>query len=150
MHGEGGQVTAESYPARHFIVAIVALHHQSLWVDPVTKDVLPSRDASDVDPLAVQVGGIQVSAVDRDALDSEVALEVAAVATSTRAVLQTERGLVTLCDLYPRVDIEEIVLDKGLHGVVVVVARVPDPLISGQHREKVIETPVPCQTVKPQ
>ena len=150
MYFIGEDVFREFYPARHLIVPVVTLNHQSLGVHPVTHYVLSPWYSRDVDPLAVQVAAVQITAVDRYPLNAKVALEVTVVPTGTGTVLKAERSLVTLSDFHSSTGVQQVVLHKGLHGVVVVVAGVPDPVVSWQHGEEVVEAQVHREAVKPQ
>ena len=113
-----------------------------MWVEALTEEVGPRLHSSDVDPLAVQIAPVPVSTVGRYSLRPRAPTAVLTlVAVGTHRVLQTERRLVTLCDLCPRVGVVEVEIDKGLEGVVVVVAVVEYPLVSVQVR--VERTPAP-------
>ena len=68
--------------------------------------------------------------------------------TIAQAVLEAEACLVSLGHLLTRGLVQEIVVNEGLKGVVVVMTRVPDPLTSIKDRMKVNRTQVISQAVK--
>ena len=70
--------------------------------------------------------------------------------TIAQAVLEAEACLVSLSHLLTCGLVQEVVVNEGLKGVVVVVARVPDPLTSIEDRTKVNCTQVVSQAIKSQ
>lgn len=73
----------------------------------------------DVYPLAVDVVAVDVAAVDADPLVAEVSAHVPWTDSwQTLVVLQTERGLVTLCHAH-LVGVDDVERREHLHTVVV-------------------------------
>ena len=70
--------------------------------------------------------------------------------TIAQAVLEAETCLVSLSHLLTRGLVQEVVVNEGLKGVEVVVARVPDPLTSIKDGTKVNGAQVISQAVKSQ
>ena len=118
-------------------------------VEVLAHQVDPRPDSSDVYPLAVQVASVAVATVGRDALFRLwPAVILQGVALGTDCVLETEGGLVTLGHLLPRGRVHQVEVDKGLEGVVVVVAVVVDPVLSVQVGQEGTQPPVVCEALK--
>ena len=77
------------------VIGVVGLRHPQVRVDGDGESVRSAVHVSDVNPLAVNVPGVDVSAVDGDALRAVDTMILALDTRSALHVLQTETGLKT-------------------------------------------------------
>ena len=136
-------------PTGNLVVAEVALLSVSVRIERLSNKVLPGIDPCNINPLAVEIAWITVTAIWRNSLlPCERALVLKRVAPRTLGVFQTERGFVPLGYFLSRLDVEEVEINKRLIGVVVLVTVMEYPVLPVQVGLKVAQTPVERNTVK--
>ena len=136
-------------PTGNLVVAEVALLSVSVRIECLSNKVLPGVDPCNINPLAVEIARITVTAIWRNSLlPCERTLVPKRVSRRTLGVFQTERGFVPLGYFLSRLDVKEVEVDKRLIGVVVLVTVMKYPVLPVQVGLKVAQTPVERNTVK--
>ena len=136
------------YLASGLVVQEICLRYDSLGINNLPHDVPSRGDIGDVDPLAVEMSTVQITAVGRYSLVATRTAVSRIAADLTGAVLETEAGFVTLRHLLLRRYVQQVVVHERLERVVVAVAAVPDPLTGPQDGLEVHRPPVPVVAVK--
>ena len=133
------------YRALDSVVTVVRLGSKLNWVHMLPQDISTNGYVCDINPLAIEMTSIHVPTVCRDALSSR-STPISRIASSAETVFKTETCLVSFSYLLPRGNIQQVVVHKGLKGVIVVVTGVPYPLVWAEIWEEVDRPPVHCLT----